>query len=229
MLVAQTKNLIEQLEQLNRQEVKGREATSIENTNIALKGLKSEINSLKGLYALLHDQLAPVVVESSLANAARLSKDLKNSRQGFIEDEIYNQANVVNKIANQVKQQRERLQQNWQSQVNRNVERFNNLWNLVRLIPEMKSNKQQIQNLLDQLKEYQTRFPQSGMDLQFYFQLVTSLDEQLTGAEGLSPKIKNFLEKLSQNKITFADIDEEIFGWCKDKKRAKTFQISFVE
>ena len=117
----------------------------------------------------------------------------------------------------------------WASQVDREVKNESEIYLLVRSLPDVRSNGAQIDTVLRRLNTVKEQPPTSEEELVRYQEYVDTLRSQIGGIKGLTPAVQIFLEKMSQNSATIADLTPEILDWCREPSRAKLFAIRFAE
>jgi hypothetical protein len=71
--------------------------------------------------------------------------------------------------------------------------------------------------------------PVNEVELRQFEAVIELLEKKLQETDGLEPSVANFLEKVSDNRATLADLDDEIIEWSRQKNRARSFKIVFYE
>lgn len=228
MIVKKSLVFQEKLESLNTTVRRKQETDQIENTYAQLTLIRQQIQRLVNQYK---------TIGHLLSNEEQ--QELR-VRFGFINEKVDDFAKEFQSNSDQARRLRpfsERdvgpslnaLQTMWASQVDREVKNESEIYLLVKSLPEVRSNGAQIDAVLRQLNTVKGQPPASEEEMIRYQENVDRLRSQIGSIQGLTPAVQIFLEKMSQDRATIADLSPEILDWCRESSRAKHFAIRFAE
>jgi hypothetical protein len=228
MIVEQSLVLQEKLSLLNTAERRKQETDQIANTYAQVSQISQHIQRLVNQYKAI-GRLLPIEEQQELLNRFDLiNEKVSNFAEEFLSNS--DQARRLRPFADShVIPSLDTLRTMWASQVDQEVKNETKIYLLVRNLPDVRSNSAQIDGVLRQLNTIRERPPASDEELIRYQENVDTLRSQIGGIQGLTSAVQIFLEKMSQNSATIADLTPEILDWCREPSRAKHFAIRFAE
>lgn len=228
MIVEQSLVLQEKLGSLKTAERRRQETDQIANTYAQVSQIGQYIQHLVNQYKVI-GHLLPIEEQKELLNRFGLMNEkLSDFAKEFLSNS--DQARRLKPFSEfHVVQSLDTLRTMWASQVDREVKNETEIYLLVRNLPDVRSNGAQIDAVLRQLNTIKKQPPASEEELIRYQENVDTLRSQIGGIQGLTPAVQIFLEKMSQDSATVADLTPEILDWCREPSRAKHFAIRFAE
>lgn len=217
------------LDSLERLEQSAGDTTAINSTKSQLEEVKAEVARLSSKCLLLRHKLAPVVVDNIMDNTVKIHEQLKASQQAFYSQNAYNQSSELRKIKNDLKAQLDKLEENWRTQTERVLKPLEIKLKLVRYLPAISTQKSDLDRHFEGLRPLRTKSPVNEVELRRFEDVIDLLEKKLQETDGLEPSVASFLEKVSDNRATLADLDDEIIVWSRQKNRARSFMVVFHE
>lgn len=228
MIVEQSLVLREKLGSLKTAERRKQETDQIANTFAQLTQISKKIQRLVNQYKTI-GHLLPIEEQQELL----VRFGLFNEKVSDFADEFQSNSDQARRLKpfldRDVVPSLVTLQTMWASRVDREVKNESEIYLLVRSLPDVRSNGAQIDVVLRRLNVIKEQPPSSEEELIRYQDNVDTLRSQIEGIQGLTPAVQIFLEKMSQNSATIADLTPETLDWCREPSRAKHFAIRFAE
>jgi chromosome segregation ATPase len=222
-LEAQTTN-----EKWNQFKQAERNTKAVEQLTTSLDTIHSDVQQLEGVYQLLTQ--SDKVDKQRLAEIRTKIKPLRDSFRNLRSEYTENLTQIPQKVqANhnlQLRPIKNEVQQVWRAYILAERKPLLELYNMVKLLPEIKARSAKIEHELQKLDEYKQSLPKNANEVH---SLITSLQQQLASAESLPPKIQAFLRQAASGGITLAAVDDEILAWCRQDNRAEIFRIIVAE
>jgi hypothetical protein len=101
------------------------------------------------------------------------------------------------------------------------------LFDILRNLPEFKPIRDALLNYKKHLEFFQSHVPKDEKELLDFAQTEANFSQIMTTIPDLTPKIQSFLAKIMDRTATVADLDNEIYAWCREPGRSKSFMVTF--
>ena len=228
MIIEQSQVLQEKLGTLNTAARRKRETKQIAETHAQVMQISEKIQRLVNQYKTIGHMLPINEQDELLVLFGRINEKVNAFAKEFQSNS--DQARKLKPFSDRyVVPSLDTLRTMWASQVDREVKNEIEIYLLVKNLPDIRSNGARIDAGLRQLNTIKERPPSSDEALNRYQDNVDTLRFQIGGIRGLTSAVQDFLEKMSQNSATIADLTMEIYDWCSEPSRAEHFAIKFAE
>jgi chromosome segregation ATPase len=225
MIGALSKQLGQQLEEVGLLEQQQQEVKSIQATLDKLDNLKSTTQSLKKQHQVLWSRFPDDTVQSIRQTAASMVQALEQSRDNF--EKQRRQVRELSNVETDAKKLLKQVNDQWSLYVSAQLAPHIELLKLVQVLPEIVRQEQEINELLNQFEALKTNPPSSAPKLAEFDTKLQQLSERLAIQQGLSPAVREFLQKVQQGTATLNDLSDDILAWCRQGDHARAFAISF--
>ncbi len=122
----------------------------------------------------------------------------------------------------------DQLKRFWYLYASEQINRQSELYDLIKNLPEVKKQRNNIEKLLSKLQAQQQNLPNSAPELEEFDQRLAQVSQSMESLQSLSASIQEFLRKVGRNECTIADLSEDVLVWCWQENRAHNFKVTFV-
>jgi hypothetical protein len=224
MIVTQAQRVRSQLVTLKKLEEDEKKRKDIEATHSELRQVTSALRQFNTLYQLTRSRLDSEQTSYITSQARQIDEAVEASHQEFTQQR--RQVKALQDVKQQVESLTQQTEASWklyaEGQLNPQLE----LLELVRQLPEILAQLNEINSLRERLEEFRQRTPYNDVELTEFDRKLRKLVKHLSDLN-LDPAIRDFLGRVLRGEATLDDLSDEILVWCRQGGRAKTFKIAF--
>jgi DNA repair exonuclease SbcCD ATPase subunit len=184
-----------------------------------------EANKVKSNYILVYSRLPTehkINVESRILE---LISQVRNSRQDF--STARRQTVALRNITGNIRGLNGSIEASWKLAVEGLLMPYFELYNLVRQLPDFKSEEAELILQKSRLDYFKNNLPKNIYEMREFDQTFEKFRQGLASIQGLTSSIQAFLTKVVNHTASIADLNDEIIAWCQQAGRNKVFQIQF--
>lgn len=199
--------------------------SDIKDTIERLKVLSEDLSVFEQQYHRIQLRLDEEHVVRIQKFCDELSSKTSNSYENFALKR--RQVLEVNNILEKLSELRQSLQAAWHIYAQQQISPRNELYELVKHLPEVYRQRIEIENILNELNRQKAIVPNSDSELLTFDSNLERIDSRLTKLSSLTPNIQLFLEQVSRGNFTLSDLTDEILDWCQRDDRGRAFKVTF--
>ncbi|NWJ94148.1 MAG: hypothetical protein HXX20_00025 [Chloroflexi bacterium] len=224
MIVAASKNVCDQLENIAKLEVAKSQIKDLEATLDALRQLKTYVSQLIQFYQLIQDRISESDRSSLEIQFDQILQDISFSHKSFADQR--RQVKAIEQAKDRAKKLEERLNESWKRYFKTQTNPHFELLDLVQSLPEVREQKVGLNQLRAQLMQFRDALPRNPIQRANFDETLQHLANRLDNLN-FSPEVKTFLSKVRSGTATLAELNNEVLEWCQQGERAKGFFIKF--
>ncbi len=226
MIVALAHEVRRQLVAVDRLEVTHDELNNIQATQAELENVAQEALIFTATLRAIRDRVSTADIDVARRQCERAVADLERSLEKFAAEP--RQVADLRQIQRRIQEARSSIAAGWSAYATHLIRPNRDLLLLVRGLPEIAEQLNDINQLLAKLDTQAQVAPRSGSDLTRFDAHLHELEARLVAVKQLDPAIKLFLEKVRTGKATIDDLSPAVLEWCREGNHAATFTITFA-
>lgn len=195
----------------------------LEDTLAKLREVNQRSVTLRATYALLAPRVRSELAADFLDRVDAARFKLEESQSKFATAAW--QVNTLRGIQADLDRLHSELQSAWTVYAQRAIQPKQELFRLLKELPEVKRSEWVIHQTFEQLSALSQTPPQNERALQRFDHGLAQITTTLTHVEGITAVIQDFLQRTHQGTFTVADLNDEILDWCRMNERGRSFRI----
>jgi chromosome segregation ATPase len=199
--------------------------SDIKDTRDSLRELSNNLELFEQQYERIKRRLDKEHVIGIQEFCDELSSNSIDSHDDFATKR--RQVLEINKISDKVSELHQSLRAAWHLYAQQQLRPRNDLYELVKHLPEVYRQRAHIEKVLTDLNRQKESVPSDDKELLSFDTNLERLDSGLDRLSGLSPSIQLFLDQVRKGNFTLADLTEEILDWCQQDDRGQAFRVTF--
>lgn len=227
MLVAMSKDVIKTLNEVDSLQETRENAGAIKATFDELQKMLKVAYQIDVILSLLRLRFSEKDMQRFTYTVNGLLRELRTSQQTF--EQTRNQEKALSNLSDKMQNLVKEIKSSWRIYAEQQAQQSFELLKLVKYLPEVQDEQEQLTELENRLTVYFDRVPTTPTNLTEFDQSLQELKHRLSNVSGLSESIRLFLQKTLNGQATLADMTDEVLDWCRRGKRAPAFAIRFVQ
>lgn len=200
------------------------QAASIDQTRQALRELEEKFDLFRGSYRLLAARVEASELTIIAQKLQTLLNELDASATQF--DVGRNQSHKARELINKVEHLSQDLQRLWSRYVENQHSIVSERYRIMAKLPGISEHEGEIAQKLKRLAAIGKTLP-TASDLEDLENIVVDVETRLSTISDIPEGVQLFLQKVSRDGCTLADLTDDVLVWCREHQFETLFKITY--